>query len=87
MHCEIFAYNLFKIDLHHAEKISRCINCKLGFYLQIRLRKETLGSFSKFFSCYDVLRIVNILREKGFIVFHLLRAGAPNEDVVQNHLT
>lgn len=26
MHCEIFAYNLFKIDLHHEERSSRCIN-------------------------------------------------------------
>ena len=48
MHCEIFAYNLFKIDLNHAERISRCINCKLAFYPKIRLRKETLGSFSNF---------------------------------------
>ena len=74
MHCEIFAYNLFKIDLNHAERISRCINCKLAFYPKIRLRKETLGSFSNFFSCYDVLEIVSILCEKRLIVFHLLRA-------------
>ena len=74
MHCQIFAYNLFKIDLHHAERSSRCINCKLGFYPKIRLRKERLGSFSKFFSCYDVSEIVSILCEKGLIVFHLLSA-------------